>query len=199
MRVSELTFYPLTSERWIDLEKLFGEQGACDGCWCMWWRLKRSQFMQQKGERNKMALKNLVDSGEIPGILAYANGEPIGWCSIAPREVYASLNRSRVLKRVNDELVWSIVCFFIAKPFRGLGLTEKLLKAAIEHARKHGATIVEGYPIEPKKGRVPDAFAYTGLASTFRKVGFFEVIRRSETRPIMRYIIGKNVYEKLFK
>lgn len=191
MKVSELAFYPLTSERWVDLEKLFGKQGACGGCWCMWWRLKRSQFMQQKGEGNKRALKSLVDKGEIPGILAYTNSEPIGWCSVAPRKVYASLNRSRVLKQVDDEPVWSVVCFFVAKPFRGLGLTEKLLKAAIEYASKHGAKIVEGYPIEPKKGRVQDAFAYTGLVSTFRKVGFVEVARRSETRPIMRYMIGK--------
>jgi GNAT superfamily N-acetyltransferase len=189
MEVSELQFYPLTSERWDDLERLFGEQGACGGCWCMWWRLKRSQFMQQKGEGNKRALKSLVDGGEIPGILAYTKGKPIAWCSVAPREAFLALNRSRVLKRVDDKPVWSVVCFFVAKPFRGKGVTEKLLKAAVKHASKHGATIVEGYPIQPKKGRVPNSFAYTGLASTFCKVGFVEVARRSETRPIMRLTI----------
>ena len=187
--VSDLEFYPLIAERWVDLETLFGEKGACGGCWCMWWRLKRSEFERQKGEGNRMALKTIVDCGEVPGILAYANGQPVGWCAVAPREAYPTLERSRILMRVDDKPVWSIVCFFIARQFRGKGVAGKLLKAAIEYVQKKGGRIVEGYPVEPKKGRIPDAFAYTGLASTFRKAGFVEVARRSETRPIMRCVI----------
>jgi GNAT superfamily N-acetyltransferase len=187
----DLEFHPVTPERWTDLEKLFGKHGASGGCWCMWWRLKRSEFVEQKGEGNRKALKRIVDSGEIPGILAYANGEPVGWCSVGPRESYPALERSRVLKRVDDKPVWSIVCFFVSKPFRYKGVTLALLKAAITHVKEHGGKIVEGYPVEPKKGQTPDAFAYTGLASAFRKAGFAEVLRRSETRPIMRYIIGE--------
>ncbi len=186
---SDLEFYPLTPERWADFEKLFGKHGACGGCWCMWWRLKRSEFERQKGEGNRRAMKRIVDSGEIPGILAYAKDQPIGWCSVAPREAYSGLGRSRTLKRVDDKPVWSIVCFFVAKPFRGKGVAGKLLSAAIGYVEKQGGKIVEGYPVEPKKGRIPDAFAYTGLASAFRKAGFVEVARRSETRPIMRHII----------
>jgi len=187
----DLEFHPLTSERWTDLEKLFGKHGAYGGCWCMWWRLKRSEFDRQKGEGNKKALKRIVDSGEVPGILAYSNGEPIGWCSVASRESYPTLERSRRLKRVDDKPVWSIVCFFVAKQFRHKGVTVALLKAAIEHVKERGGKIVEGYPVEPKKGYTPDPFAYTGLASAFRKAGFVEILRRSETRPIMRYIIGE--------
>ncbi|MBX5328691.1 MAG: GNAT family N-acetyltransferase [Candidatus Bathyarchaeota archaeon] len=189
--ISNVEFYPLTPERWVDLEKLFGERGACGGCWCMWWKLKRSDFMRQKGELNRKALKEIVDSGEASGILAYANGEPIGWCAVAPREAYPALERSRVLKRVDDKPVWSVVCFFVAKPFRGKGLTVQLLKAAVAHVRRQGGKIVEGYPVEPKKGRMPDPFAYTGLVSSFRKAGFVEVLRRSENRPIMRYFIAE--------
>ncbi len=184
-----LEFHPLTPERWKDLEILFGEQGACGGCWCMWWRLKRSQFEKQKGEGNKRALKNIVGSGEIPGLLCYADGLPIAWCSVAPREKYPVLERSRSLKRINDDPVWSIVCFFVAKPFRNKGVTVKLLMAAIEYVREQGGKIVEGYPIEPKKDRMPNVFAWTGFASAFRKAGFVEVLRRSENRPIMRYNI----------
>ena len=186
-----LEFRSLIPERWTDLEKLFGKHGAYGGCWCTWWRLKRSEFEQQKGEQNRKALKKIVDSGKIPGILAYANDEPIGWCSVAPRESYPALERSRVLKRVDDKPVWSIVCFFVAKPFRHKGVTVALLKATIKHVKGHGGKILEGYPVEPKKGYTPDPFAYTGLASAFRKAGFVEVIRRSETHPIMRYMIGK--------
>jgi GNAT superfamily N-acetyltransferase len=185
----DLEFHPLAPDRWTDLEKLFGEKGACGGCWCMWWRLKRSQFEQQKGEGNRKALKRIVASGEIPGLLAYLHNEPVAWCSVAPRKAYATLERSRILAPVDDKPVWSVVCFFVAKPFRHKGVTMKLLKAAIEYVKRQGGRIIEGYPVEPRKARMPDAFAYTGLASTFRKAGFVEVIRRSETRPIMRYSV----------
>ena len=155
----------------------------------MWWRLSRSQFNKQKGIGNKKALKKIVDSGEIPGILAYSDDEPIGWCSVAPREAFTVLERSRILKRIDEKLVWSVICFFVTKPFRQKGVTVELLKAAIEYAKKCGAEIVEGYPVEPKKTKMPDVFAYAGLASAFRKAGFVEVLRRSDTRPIMRYFV----------
>lgn len=189
--VQNLEFYPVTPERWQDLEKLFGERGACGGCWCMWWRLPRAQFTRQKGDLNRTALKKIVQSGTVPGLLAYADDEPIAWCSIGPRESFPSLERSRILKRVDDQPVWSVVCFFVAKPFRRQGVTLELLKAGVEYAKKHGARIIEGYPVEPKKETMPGVFAWTGMASTFRKAGFIEVARRSETRPIMRYFASR--------
>jgi GNAT superfamily N-acetyltransferase len=179
-------FKPLTSKRWNDLEELFGDRGACGGCWCMWWRLKRSVFNEQKGEKNKAAFKAIVDSGDAPGILAYADDVPIGWCAVAPRETYTVLEGSRILKRIDDKPVWSIVCLFIAKPYRRKGVSVALLNAAAEYVRKRGGTIVEAYPVEPREGKMPDAFAWTGLASAFLKAGFVECERRSETRPIMR-------------
>ena len=152
----------------------------------MWWRLNRSTFNAQKGEKNRAAFKAVVDSGDAPGILAYFNGTPIGWCAIAPRETYPALERSRVLKRIDDKPVWSIVCLFIARTYRRKGVSIELLKAAADYARKQGGRIVEGYPVEPRKDEMPDAFAWTGLASAFLKAGFVECERRSETRPIMR-------------
>ncbi len=189
-KIHDLKFHPVTPTRWKDLENLFGERGACGGCWCMLWRLPRAQWQQQLGEKNRKALKKIVDSGEIPGILAYANGKPIGWCAVAPREMFQLLERSRIMGRVDEKPVWSVVCFFVAKPFRQKGISVEILKSAAEYARKKGAKIVEGYPIEPKKGKFPDVFANTGLASAFRQAGFVEVLRRSETRPIMRYYIS---------
>jgi GNAT superfamily N-acetyltransferase len=185
----DLKIHPLTPDRWNDLEALFGERGACGGCWCMWWRLKRSEFEKQKGLPNKRAFKKIVASGQVPGLLAYAGREPIGWCAVAPRETYSALERSRVLARVDDEPVWSVICLFVARPYRGRGVSVALLKATVQHARRGGARIVEGYPVEPKKGRMPDAFAWTGLVSAFRRAGFVEVLRRSPTRPIMRCVI----------
>jgi len=184
-------FYPLTPERWSDLEKLFGKNGACGGCWCMWWRIPRAQFSRQKGKENRNALRSIVNSGEIPGLLAYSENQPIGWCAVAPRKRYQSLEHSRILRKVDDAPVWSVVCFFVAKAFRHKGVTVKLLEAAIKHVEENGGKVIEGYPTEPRKSRTPDTFAYMGLASAFRKAGFVEVIRRSETRPIMRYSVGE--------
>jgi GNAT superfamily N-acetyltransferase len=177
----------VTPERWGDLEKLFGVRGASGGCWCMWWRLPRAQFNQQVGQKNKEALKAIVESGEPPGLLAYAGDEPIAWCSVGPREVFSALDRSRTLKRVDDEPVWSIVCFFVAKPYRRQGVMAPVLAAAVEYARAHGARIVEGYPVEPAKA-LSGYSGYTGVVSAFRKAGFVEVLRRG-SRPIMRRFV----------
>ncbi|NJD60605.1 MAG: GNAT family N-acetyltransferase [Anaerolineales bacterium] len=183
------TIHPLTPERWPDLEKLFGPRGACGGCWCMYWRLSRQQFSAQQGEVNRQELKSLVASGKNPGLLAYVEDEPIGWCSIAPRDEFPVLARSRILKPVDDLPVWSVVCFFVNRTHRRQGLTVLLLKAAVDYAARGGASIVEGYPVDPKEGKAPDVFVYTGLYSTFQQAGFTEVARRSATRPIMRYPI----------
>jgi GNAT superfamily N-acetyltransferase len=177
---------PVTPDTWPDLEALFGPRGACGGCWCMYWRLPRAVFEQTKGEGNRSALKALVDEGQIPGLLAYDGGQPVGWVCVAPRTEFSTLARSRILQPVDDRPVWSVVCFFIARKYRRKGLTVELLQSAVDYARQQGAVIVEGYPVEPKVGSAPDTFMYTGLASAFHKAGFVEVLRRSETRPIMR-------------
>ena len=152
----------------------------------MWWRLARSEFEKRKGAGNRRALRRIVDAGGMPGLIALVNGKPAGWCSAGPRDGYPVLDRSRILRRFDDRAVWSIVCFFIARPLRKKGLTLMLLEEALAFARRNGASIVEGYPVEPLEASIPAAFAWTGLASTFRKAGFVEVARRSPTRPLMR-------------
>ena len=183
---SKLTFEPLTPERWPDLEKLFGERGACGGCWCMTWRLRRADFVKGKGAANKSAFQTLVADDVQPGVLAYAGAEPIGWCAVAPRHDYVSLGRSRVLAPVDDQPVWSISCLFVARPYRRQGVSVRLLKAAAKLAGERGARIVEGYPVEPYTDNMPAAFAWTGLVAAFHQAGFKEVLRRSKARPIMR-------------
>ena len=186
----ELVVKPLTAERWDDFASLFGPRGACGGCWCMWWREAHAEFERLKGEGNRRAMRKIVSSGEVPGLLGYISGEPVAWCSVAPREIFPRLERSRILKRVDDEPVWSVVCFYIAKSYRKLGLSGTMLREAVAYARESGAGIVEGYPVEPKAGTTADVFAFTGLAGVFRAAGFSEVARRSETRPIMRLNTG---------
>jgi GNAT superfamily N-acetyltransferase len=179
-------YYPATPERWRDLEQLFGPRGACGGCWCMWLRLVRPQFEQWKGEGNRRALHDLVAAGRVPGVLAYSDGQPVGWCSVAPRAEFPRLETSRTLRRIDDRPVWSVACFYVAKPWRRRGITVGLLKAAAAYARKQGATMLEGYPVVPRVPEMPAVFAWPGLVAAFRQVGFTEVARRSPTRPIMR-------------
>lgn len=181
-----LTFRPASASRWPDLEKLFGERGACGGCWCMFWRLPRKEFEARKGSGNKRALKKIVTGGREPGILAYSNKEVIGWCAVAPRAEYVALENSRILKPVDDQPVWSISCLFVKKGYRRQGISSKLLRAAVDFAARRGARIVEGYPTEPGNDKMADPFLWHGVASAFLDAGFKEVVRRSATRPIMR-------------
>jgi GNAT superfamily N-acetyltransferase len=130
----------------------------------------------------------VIDSGTPTGLLAYFHGEVVGWVAVEPREAYDKLAHSRVLKPVDDQPVWSVTCFFVAKKHRRNGITVELLKAAVEHVRSHGGKIVEGYPVDAQKD-MPAPFIYTGTASAFEQAGFKEVARNSPTRPIFRFVI----------
>jgi GNAT superfamily N-acetyltransferase len=199
----KLIIQPLDKNHWNDFETLFGSRGACGGCWCMSWRLPRREFEKQKGEGNKQAMKRLVKKKEQIGFLAYADDKIVGWCAVAPRERYVRLETSRVLKRLDNESVWSIPCFFLAKQYRRKGLSVELLKAVIAYCKKKGVKTLEGYPIIPYSNTIPAAFAWTGFLSSFEKAGFKEAKRWSKARPIMRYYLcshyspdGKNVRRK---
>ena len=155
----------------------------------MTWRLSNSEYEERKGERNRASFEQIVKSGSEPGVLAYDDGVPVGWCCIAPREVFPRLARSRILKPVDEVPVWSIVCLFIRKEHRRRGVSTALISAAVDLAASKGGTVIEAYPVEPKRDPMPDVFAFTGLASAFRSAGFKEVARRSETRPVMRFTV----------
>ena len=186
-----LRFHAATPARWKDLAALFGERGACGGCWCMAWRLPAAEFQAGKGVKNRRALKRLVESGEAPGILAYDGRKAVGWCAVAPRPVYSFLTRSRVLKEVDELPVWSVSCLFVLKPYRRQGVSALLLRAAVRWAAGRGATIVEGYPTVPYASNVSAAFLWTGTPSSFASAGFEEVARRSRARPIMRAVVER--------
>lgn len=185
---SELSFQPLRRNLWTDLEELFGLNGACGGCWCMFWKLRGKAFDEAKGSATRQMHKSIVDAGTVTGLLAYQEGEVVGWVAVEPRRAYEKLAHSRVLKPVDDQEVWSVTCFYVAKNHRRQGITVELLKAAVEHVRNLGGRIVEGYPVEVKDKAAPP-FIFTGTASAFQKAGFREVARNSPTRPIFRFVI----------
>jgi len=182
---ARLRVRPLTPGRWPDLVKLFGPRGACAGCWCMFMRLPLAEFERGKGAGNRRALRRLV-ARRPPGLLAYADDEPVGWIAVAPREEFRRLENSRVLAPVEGERVWAAPCFFVGAGARGRGVSAALLEAAASHAERAGAGALEGYPNANRAERQAAAFVWTGFESTFRRAGFREIARRSPTRPILR-------------
>jgi GNAT superfamily N-acetyltransferase len=186
--MSVLSFKPLRRNLWTDLEELFGPNGACGGCWCMYWKLRGRAFDEASGVETRQMHKSMVDSGVVTGLLAYWRGDVVGWVAVEPRSAYEKLAHSRTLKPVDDREVWSITCFFVAKKFRRKGFAVELIRAAVEHVRRQGGRIVEGYPVDTKKDS-PAPFIFMGTASAFRQAGFREVARNAPTRPIFRFVI----------
>lgn len=160
---------------------------ARKGCWCIYWRVKSEEFHSMTKESRKDRMENIIRSGTVPGILAYVDGMPAGWCSVAPRKTLPGLSESRVLAAVDEEPVWSVVCFYLDRRYRGRGLTSGLLRQAVKYSAKNGARIVEAYPLDVEGTYRYTSAAYTGFLSTFIKAGFVEVERRSGKRPIVRY------------
>jgi GNAT superfamily N-acetyltransferase len=185
---TDLSFKPIKRNLWTDLEELFGPNGACAGCWCMFWKLRGKAYDEARGLETRQMHKSIVDAGTVTGLLAYLHGDVVGWVAAEPRPAYPKLAHSRALKPVDEQPVWSVTCFFVAKKYRRQGITVELLKAAVEHVKKQGGKIVEGYPVETQKD-MPAPFIYTGTASAFQQAGFKEVARRTPTRPIFRFFI----------
>src|SRR5712691_851684 len=187
----KLTVRPLTPERWPDLEAVFNAKGCsvARGCWCMFYRRSGSRGQLPKGttqaQANRAELKTLVDSGEPPGLIGYRGKVPVGWVSIGPREDYAKLRRSPVMKAVDEQPVWSVICFVVPAEYRGQGVARALLAGAVAYAKKQGATLVEAYPVD-KPARSNDEYMWFGAKSMYDKAGFKEVARRKPQRPIVR-------------
>jgi len=179
---------PLTPETWADLEALFDLPGGSivRGCWCMYYRRSGKVAVSAiAGPDNKAQLCELVDAGVVPGLTGYVDGAPAGWISLGPRQDYAKLRRSPIMKPVDDREVWSVVCAYVARRYRGQGVQHRLLQAAIGYARDQDVRILEAYPVD-KPERSHDDFMFFGSRSLYERAGFTEVVRRSPTRVVMR-------------
>ncbi|WP_255468442.1 GNAT family N-acetyltransferase [Reyranella sp. CPCC 100927] len=180
---TKITVRPLTPDLWPALEDLFGEKGACNGCWCMYWRIG-SAYRRTPRDRNKAAFRDVVRTGPPPGLLAFAGDVVVGWCQLTPRDALPWLDREWRLRRVDDVPVWSLSCFYIRIGYRRRGVTTALIAAALKAARRARAAALEAYPFDADKS--PSASG-TGYASTFARAGFKVVARHIPARPIMRY------------
>lgn len=184
---TRITARALQKSDWPVIEKLFGERGACGGCWCMAWRRPGREWEKHRGASNQRAFQRLVTSGTAKGVLAFAGGEPVGWCSIGPRVDFKSLATKRSLLTDWDQDTWSVTCFFVPRDQRGRGVAGKLLGEAVNLARRCGARRIEGYPVVPTKGfgtKIPGAFAWTGLPQIFERKRFRSLAEVPGKRPI---------------
>jgi GNAT superfamily N-acetyltransferase len=177
----------LTASNWAAFEMLFGEKGACGGCWCMSFRLPNKEWEAgKKNGANKQKMKALADQKKPTGILALYENRAIAWAALAPRPDFEKLKRSRIHKPIDDKPVWSIPCTFIHKDFRNKGVSVALLKGVIAFAKENQIGILEAYPTIPS-GKLPDAFAWIGLYKSFEKAGFKIVDQTSKNRPMVRF------------
>jgi GNAT superfamily N-acetyltransferase len=180
----DLVIRPVTEERWPALEDLFGKAGACNGCWCMYWRIG-PLYAKRPRTDNRRDLQRLAVDGPPPGLLAFDGDVAVGWCELAPRADLAWLAQARYLPSVDDLPVWSIPCFYVRRPHRGQGVMDVLIEAAVPAAEAAGAPALESYPVDTAvPGHTRNLFP--GVASVFARHGFRVVARRKPDRPVMR-------------
>jgi GNAT superfamily N-acetyltransferase len=179
----KLTVRPLTPDLWLALEDLFGANGACNGCWCMYWRIGAA-YRKRPREKNRAAFRRIVNNGPPPGLLAFDGDLAVGWCQLTPRDALPWLDRTPRLGRVDDAPVWSLSCFYVRRGYRRQGITAALIAAALTAARRAKAPALEAYPLDADE--TPSA-SFTGFVSTFARAGFTMVARRTPARPIMRH------------
>jgi GNAT superfamily N-acetyltransferase len=179
---------PLTPDLWPALEDLFGKNGACNGCWCMYWRIG-SEYHKRPREENRKAFRQIVKRGPPPGLLAFDGEVAVGWVQLTPRDSLAWLNRARLVRRVDDVPAWSLSCFYVRRGYRNKGVTSALIAAAIKAAKRANAPALEAYPVDASEKKSVSGL-YTGKASTFARAGFRIIARRAPHRPIMRHDLG---------
>jgi len=185
---------PLTPDRWADFESILRSRGCsvARGCWCLHYRRTGTAppkpARMTRAEANRRDMKALVAGGAVPGLIGYDDRAPVGWISLGPREHYARLERSPVMKPVDARRVWSVICFVVPAEHRGRGVARALLAGAIAYARRKGARILEAYPVD-KRGASRDDALWFGTRSMFEDAGFAVVARRKPTRPVMRRIL----------
>ncbi|MCY4654394.1 MAG: GNAT family N-acetyltransferase [Dehalococcoidia bacterium] len=179
-----MEFYEVDAARWEDMEHLFQARGGPKYCWCMVWRRMPKGTSRSDSKAKKEALRQRVVDETPIGILGYVDGEPMAWCSIAPRDTYRELGGSKFPADPSNS-IWSIACFYLPRRLRGLGLTRQLIYAALDHARKKGAAVVEAYPVDPDS----PSYKFMGLVSTFEALGFEEVGRAGTRRHVMRLFL----------
>lgn len=193
---AKIVIHPATADRFDDVAAILAPKNPdAPSCWCLSYRLPNQEFRELEGAERPARLRRYAEEGAPPGVVAYVDGEPAGWCSVAPRSSHNRLTHSRTIPTVDDVAVWSVICLVIRAPFRKQGLSRHLLEGAIDFARAQGAPTLESYPLDAAGGRVSSAFAYVGTTGLFESVGFHRVTETTSksggmTRWLMRMELG---------
>jgi len=176
--------------RWDDFASfMLPRKPGAGGCVCMAYR---NSSLDMPGRIAHM--RELCAAEPGPGVLAYVDGEPAGWCSVAPKSTYRALVRSRTIPHVEDEGAWSVVCFVVRPGFRRRGLLHQLLEGAIGHAHSMGAAALEGYPVDPGGERVDQASGYLGTVALFEAHGFSRVCKTAgQVRGKPRWLVRREL------
>ena len=186
----EIKIRELKKDDWPNLEILFGERGACGGCWCMYWRIPHGGKMWQAavGKPNRTAMKKLVSGGRAHGILAFDSDQPVGWCSFGKRLDFPRTETVKAFRRDDIDNVWSINCFYLDRHYRNRGVAHLLAEKAVAAIKRRKGQIIEAYPVTLTKdgAKLPAAFSYTGPEIVFQKLGFTEIQRLAPSRPLYR-------------
>jgi len=169
---------PASGDRFSDIAAVLAPRGK-GACWCMYYRISASQYgrvsareLPQAARHRRDLLPSRAEQPPAPGMLAYLDGTPIGWCGLGPRTEFTRLQRSRTIPAVDGLAVWSVVCFLVRPGYRRRGIAAALLSGAVEYARDCGAPALEGYPVEATGARIDSTFAYVGTTSMFEASGF---------------------------
>jgi GNAT superfamily N-acetyltransferase len=186
----ELKIRPLTPALWPALADLFGPLGACNGCWCMYWRIGAAYRRRPRGT-NKADFRAVVKKGPPPGLLAFDGEIAVGWCQVTPRASLPWIDRTWRLAAVDDRPVWSLSCFYVRKGYRRRGVASALIAAALKAVKRAKAPALEAYPFDAS---VSPSSTSTGYLSMFLRAGFKVVARRSPPRPIVRHDLPAPVY-----
>jgi len=184
----KFTILPLTPDLWPALEDLFGERGASNGCWCMYWRIGGAY--RGRCSENKETLRKIVKRGSPPGLIAFDGDLAVGWCQLTPRDALQWLDHMWWFERVDAAPVWSISCFFVRRGYRRQGVMTQLILAALKTAKRARAPALEGYPIDTSAPKSTSNI-FTGTAAAFARTGFKVVARRASARPIMRHDLSR--------
>jgi GNAT superfamily N-acetyltransferase len=190
MAESAVRTVPAADAPWDDVRLVFQTRGEPARCWCQFFKITGAEWRAGSSADRQARLSEQVRDGS-PGLVAYLDGEPVGWCAVEPRPHYSGLLRSRMVtggstEDPSDETVWAVTCFVVRTDYRRRGVAAALVRAAVDYARSRGASVIEGYPIDPAEREATTSVLYHGTVSLFEGAGFEIGSRPSRGRAVMR-------------
>ncbi|RKT37067.1 acetyltransferase (GNAT) family protein [Microbacterium sp. AG1240] len=187
--MADVRILPVTTEHFADAQRVLSTNSDGRSCQCQWWMLTNADYQRNTAHGRAEMLRAQMGAAVAPALIAFVGDDPAGWVRVGPRPAQVRLARTKEFGAAtppwDDGGVWAVSCFVIREQHRGRGLLAQLLDAAVDHARANGATVVEGYPLDPETARPPSDKLFRGVLSVFEKGGFEIVARPQPGRAIV--------------